>query len=185
MKRQELFKSNHDQSYGGELLKTRRGRNKGRPLATRKSMHLVLRSTKAVGPWSFKDPDNRGKIKQIIARFAGKYGVRILSRANVGNHLHFHIQLTNRYTYRPFIRAITAAIAMAVTGASRWRPLSELTHGKFWDHRPFTRIVQGFRDFLGVNKHIELNQLEGCGYTRVQARYLLTQEWRVRKLGFS
>ena len=177
MKSQKLFKDDNDQSYGGELLKKRKGRSKGRPLAIRKSMHLVLRSTKAVGPWSFKDPDNRGKIKHIVDRFAKKYGVRVLSRANVGNHLHFHIQLTNRHTYRAFIRAITAAIAMAVTGASRWLPLNKLTTGKFWDYRPFTRIVQGFRDFLGLNKYIKLNQLEGCGYTKAQARYLLTQEW--------
>src|SRR3954470_8509659 len=92
-------------AYGGELLKTRKGRAHGRPLATKSSMHLVLRSSKAKGDWSFKKKNNEIKIKTIISRFSKKYGVRILSLANVGNHLHVHIQLTTRQGYNPFIRA--------------------------------------------------------------------------------
>ena len=98
-------------------------------------------------------------------------------RANVGNHLHLHIKLSHRYSYTPFIRAVTAAIAMAVTGASRWRPLAELCDGRFWDFRPFTRVVTGFKDHLGLKKYIELNQLEGAGLNREQARHILTRQW--------
>src|SRR4051812_1508681 len=101
-------------------------------------MHLVLRSTKAKGEWSFKRAANEKKIQAILQRFSARYGVRVLSLANVGNHLHFQIRLTNRHTYRPFIRAITSAIAMAVTGASRWKPLKKEPKDRFWDYRPFT-----------------------------------------------
>lgn len=125
-------------------------------------MHLILRSTKAKGEWSFRRTQNEKKIREIVKKFAQKYGVKIHSLANVGNHLHFEIQLSNRQLYKPFIRAITASIAMAVTGASRWKP----GQGKFWDYRPFTRIVIGFKALLKLRDYIAINRLEGFGHTR-------------------
>src|SRR5690606_31619703 len=63
----ELLRRNPD-AYGGELLKTRRGRARPRPLSTRCTMHLVLRSSKAVGAWSFLRPENAQKIEAILKR---------------------------------------------------------------------------------------------------------------------
>jgi REP element-mobilizing transposase RayT len=162
-------------AYGGDLLKTRKGRSYGRPLDTRSTMHLVLRSTKAIGEWSFWKPINKNKIKWIISKFSKKYGIKILSMANVGNHLHFQIKLSNRYTFKPFIRAITSAIAMGVTGASRINPLKKVPGDRFWDRRPFTRVVQGFRAFLNLKDYIKINQLEGFGFQKPQARFFF--EW--------
>src|SRR5262245_52140218 len=88
-------------AYGGELLKTREGRSRGRPLDTKNTMHLVLRSTKAKGEWSFKRSQNEKSIRAIVAKFSRKYGVKVLSLANVGNHLHFQIRLSNRFGYKP------------------------------------------------------------------------------------
>jgi REP element-mobilizing transposase RayT len=169
MKQTKLLK-NQKSAYGGELLKTRKGRAHGRPLDTRNSMHLVLRSSKASGEWSFRFRNNPTKIKSIVSKFAEKYGVKVLSLANVGNHLHFQIKLSNRHAYKPFIRAITASIAMAVTNASRWNPSKE----KFWDYRPFTRVIQSFKAFLNLRDYIQINQLEGFGHKRDQARMILT-----------
>jgi hypothetical protein len=64
--------------------------------------------------------------------------------------LHLHIQLTKRWSYRPFIRAVTSAIAMAITGASRWK-----------------RIKIKFKDYLAIN------QLEGIGVGRIDARFII------------
>ena len=171
MKQIELLKK-QNKSYGGELLKTRKGRSGPRPLSTKDSMHLVLRSSKAIGERSFRRPGHAAKIRKIVDKFACKHGVRILSMANVGNHLHFHIKLTNRFTYRPFIRAITAAIAMAVTGVSRWNRLKNNTKEKFWDYRPFTRVVQSYRALLNLRDYIQINKLEGYGLKIDEARYL-------------
>jgi len=162
-------------SYGGELLKTRKGREHGRPLDSRQTMHLVLRSSKAKGKWSFKTSNNEKKINAIINKFSNKYGVKILSLANVGNHLHFHIKLQKIQSYKPFIRAITAAIAMAITGASRWQPLSKMMDGKFWDYRPFTRIIVGWKAFLNLKDYIQINKWEGFGYQRSEAKYFVKQ----------
>jgi hypothetical protein len=172
MKQLKLLRS-ENKAYGGELLKTRKGRTGPRPLDTKNTMHLVLRSSKAKGDWSFRKHAN--KIDQIVARFSTKYGIRIISAANVGNHMHLQMKLANRFTYKPFIRAITGSIAMAVTGTSRWKKAL----GKFWDYRPFTRVVQSFRGFLKLRDYIRINQLEGFGYTKDQARFMMA-EWYAR-----
>jgi REP element-mobilizing transposase RayT len=164
----QFFKK-YQSAYGGELLKKRKARSRGRPLAVKDTMHMVLRSTKAKGDWSFKRPNNAAKIKSIVEKFSVKYGVQIISLANVGNHLHFHVKLGSRYTYKQFIRAVTSAIAMAITGMSRWKKLDI----KFWDYRPFTRIVQSFRALLTLKDYIEINKLEGLGASRDEARYLV------------
>jgi REP element-mobilizing transposase RayT len=183
--------ANEKSAYGGDLLKTRAGRKHGRPLSTRETMHLVLRSTKAKGEWSFRKPRNEAHVNRIVDKFAVTYGVRVISMANVGNHLHMQIKLTNRFTYKPFIRAITAAIAMAVTGRNRWtqrqncpksqsrqsqsvqiskKPISN----KFWDYRPYTRVVESFKAWLNLRDYIRINQLEGAGYSRAEARFFLS-----------
>lgn len=167
--------SKMNSSYGGELMKRRSGRTQARPLATRHTMHMVLRSTKAKGEFSFKKTKNNRAIGLIVGKFSKKYGVQVLSLANVGNHLHFHIKLGNRYAYRPFIRAVTAAIAMAVTGVSRWK---KGDGSKFWDYRPFTRVIDGgMTAFLRVRDYVRINQLEGFGFSRDVARIFVADEF--------
>lgn len=182
-------------AYGGSLRNTREGRSRGRPLATRETMHLVLRSTQAKGAWSFRNTKNARNIERIVGDFAKKYGVGILSMANVGNHLHLQIKLANRRTYAPFIRATTGAIAMAVTGRTRWEKkqssqrnpakhdeIQSLQNGsaspmkKFWDYRPFTRVVQSLRARLNLKDYVRINALEGEGYRRDDARFMLNIE---------
>jgi len=170
MKQIKLLKD-QPMAYGGDLLKTRIGRSGPRPIDSRNTMHLVLRSLKARNEWSFWIPKNKNKIKQIVAKFSHKYGIKICSMANVGNHLHFQIKLSNRNTFKPFIRAITSAIATRITGANRWNPLKKKASDKFWDQRPFTRVVKSYRAYLNLRDYIEINRLEGFGFTKPQARF--------------
>jgi len=152
-------------SHGGILRNRRKGRG-ARPISARDSMHVVLRSSKAKGEWSFKRKENSKKIDRILKKFAKKHCVGIKQVANVGNHLHMDIQLAHRRSYKPFIRAITSAIAMAITGMSRWTKLEI----KFWDYRPFTRVITSWRAKLTLRDYIMVNQLEGLGNSRVEAR---------------
>lgn len=146
-KQLELFKEKQ-KPYGGEYFKTRAGRAQPRPLDSKNTMHLVLRASKARGEWSFWK--KKGAILGIVRKFSSKNGIKLLSLANVGNHLHFHIKLSDRYRYSPFIRAITSAIAMEITGKSRWLKIDE----KFWDLRPFTRVVFGRQGFLVLRDYV-------------------------------
>jgi putative transposase len=167
MKQLSLLKP-ESKSYGANLRRKRKGRG-ARPLAIKESMHLVLKSSHAEGDWSFKRKNNELKIKAILNKFSNRYWVKILSVANVGNHLHLHIQLTKRWSYRPFIRAITSAIAMAITGASRWKRIKI----KFWDYRPFTRVIRGLNALITIKDYIAINQLEGIGVGRIEARFII------------
>lgn len=161
------FLKDEPKAYGGDLLKTRKGRSRGRPLDTRHSMHFVLRSTQARGEWSFWR--HKVKIRVIIERFASKNGIRLHSMANVGNHLHLHLQLSNRFTYEKFIRAVTAAIMMQITGVSRWSKTK--LKQKFWDQRPFSRVVIGYSAVMKLVDYLEINKLQGAGYSRDRARF--------------
>ncbi len=161
---------NQNSAYGGELRNTRQGRARPRPLAVRNTMHLVMRSSLARGEWSFRKPKHKKRIEQIFSKFSKKYGVKILSLANVGNHVHLHVHLSNRYSYKPFIRATTSAIAMAIMGTSRWRkPATQ--QRKFWDYRPFTRVVLGFKALLRLKDYLRINELEGFGHDRKSAAF--------------
>ena len=155
--------------YGGLYSRRRFDRSRARPLSSRHTLHLVVRSSKARGPWSFTKKQNYNRIHDIIQKFARKHRVQVVKLAIVGNHIHLHIKLAKTPVYKPFIRAITAAIAMAITGASRWRNrLKE----KFWDLRPYTRLVVGEKARRTLNDYIAVNQLEGFGCTRKEALVL-------------
>ena len=61
---------------------------------------------------------------------------------------------------------------MAVTGASRMKKLAK----HFWDYRPFTRIIVGYRQRMILQIYIEINQLEGHGWNRVEAMDIIRKE---------
>ncbi|MGE3260296.1 MAG: hypothetical protein AB7K68_00810 [Bacteriovoracia bacterium] len=171
LKNRQLYKKRNPLAYGGQLRSLRVERAGPRPIATGNSMHVVLRASRAKGPLSFKQPRNAQKIQAIVKRFAAKYRVEIISLANVGNHLHFHLKLAKLHGYKPFIRAVTAAIAMAVAGKSRWNKVKE----KFWDYRPFTRLVLSKSGYLRLTDYIEINKLEGAGYSRFDAGFIIAR----------
>ncbi len=130
----------------------------------------------------------RKDITQILQKFSLKHGVKVVTFANVGNHLHLQIKLTNRFTYKPFIRAVTSAIAMRVTGRNRWTATrlnaSATKKEKFWDLRPFSRVIESFKAYLNLRDYISINQLEGFGYTKKDARWEVNLE-KDRRLRFS
>jgi len=168
--------------YGGILRNHRKGRKGPRPLSTKHSMHLTLRSSKARGDFSFVKPANANAIEQILKKFTKKYAVRLISVANVGNHLHIHLKLGIRSYYLPFIKSITSTIAMTVTKCSRLNRLAHQGIKHFWDYRPHTRFIVGLRDWLGIKDYIEINKLEGLGYGRVAAQafvWMSQENWKL------
>lgn len=146
------------QFFGGSYCTQRRFRV-ARPLSTKHPIHLVLRSSKAVGGRSFLKKSHRRGISCLLIKLGQKWGVQVQNFANVGNHLHLQIRLGNRRTYKPFICALTGGIATIVTRGEK------LT-GKFWDHRPFSRIVYGRNAILSMRDYLLINKLEGGGSDR-------------------
>ncbi len=177
--KQLSFLKKQKSDYGGTLSTTRDNRQRARPLATRNTMHLVLRSSQAKGPLSFRK--HQTEIKNILKKFSQKYHVKILAFANVGNHLHLHIKLYRREQYKKFIRAITAAIMMRVTGINRWTKNATKLTGRFWDLRPFTRILSSYTERLYIKDYIAINNYQNLGYTKLEARFIYN--WQKAKPG--
>lgn len=162
--------------FGGDLLKTRKGRQGPRPLCVHDSMHIVMRSSLAKGKLGFRVPKNFQRIEKILKTFAARHGVRIDSHVIQFNHLHLQVQLSSIKGYKKFIRAVTAAIAMAITGMSRWNPMDV----KFWDRRPFSRIVRGPLEEATLYEYIEINKYEALGFSRDDARKKVFRDRKTR-----
>jgi len=169
-------------AYGGELRKKAKGRSH-RPLVFRSgSMHITLKSSQARGSSSFQASHLRKKVAHFVTEFSAKKGVKILSFANVGNHLHLHVKLTNLTLYKAWIRGLTSGLAMASQGLQGLKSLK--ARGlRFWDHRPFSRVIQSFRHFSNTKSYVEVNLLEGLGMPRYQAELLIHGSRRFFKSG--
>ena len=151
--------------HGGNIKGSRKRK---RPVGVRSTMHLVLKSSKAKGNWSFARQEVA--IREIVKKFASKNHIQVLSAAYVGNHIHLHLRTRGRDQFRSFIRATSSAIMMKITGYSRWKPSPEGFN--FWDTRPFSRIISSWKEFLNLKAYIEVNQWEGMGYRKGIARQL-------------
>jgi REP element-mobilizing transposase RayT len=150
-------------SFGGSLLTKSKNRH-ARPVSKNESMHLVLKSSKAKGRYSFRHGSNSRTVQWIVENQCAKYGVRLIKFSNNFNHLHLLLKFTSRALYLKFIRSITGQLAMAVTGACKTRSLKSIFgENGFWDYRPFTRIVKGRRGFKTASDYVRLNQLEADG----------------------
>ena len=156
--------------FGGSLMRLAKNR-RARPISTRDTMHVILKSKMATGKFSFGYRSNPTAIKRTLDRHCQKYGVKLVSYSNNFNHLHLHLKFPSRGVYLRFIRSLTATIAMLVTGAAKTRGLPKISGAlRFWDARPFTRIVRGVRGFRAVENYIRINQLEALGLLPKRSR---------------
>ncbi len=157
--------------FGGNQ-RTSRASRKFRPISTKTSMHLNLKSTQAVGKWSFLTPKNKVLIKKLLKAHSQKYNIQILSSANVGNHLHIHLKTRTTQGFKAFLRAFSGAVALKVTGASKINRLKN----RFWTQTPYTRFVHGLKDYLKLRDYLRINIIEGFGAPRRQAEYMIRQK---------
>lgn len=142
--------------FGGSL---RKGRRKiARPVDPKRPLHVVLRSSRARGHLSLLAENNKACVNRVLRGALGRYRVKILEKANVGNHIHLVIQPKTRKDFQGFMRMITGRIAALVTKAKKGRKV-----GRFWDGLAYTRIVRWGTDLLNVRHYITKNLFEGEG----------------------
>jgi len=146
--------------FGGRYLKNYNPKSK-RPMDSKKALHVVLKSSRAVGGRSFDHDKFKAKIWDIISKHAAQKGIKIYSYANGGNHLHLLLRAKNRKEYSGFIRTITGLIARLVGATQRGRPLRK----KFWDARPFSRTVNfSKKEFSAAKTYLLRNTFEAIGW---------------------
>jgi len=156
-----LFKMKSQKTFGGSLLKKSNPKVR-RPVSTKHAMHVVIKSSRAKGSYSFLRKKNRQGIDKILKAQAKKFGIRIYRYENVGNHIHILLKTGHRRWLAHFLRSITGLIAREVTGANRGARLS----GKFWDLRPFSRIVEWGRSYKNLQRYFDKNRLQAVGFER-------------------
>lgn len=124
-------------------------------------MHLVIKSSKAIGRLSFLN--HQRHLHQALSRSATKWGVQIKKTAWVRNHVHLVLQLGSRIQYQGWIREFTAAIVRVLK--ERLKNHTELLNqlAQFFDHRPFTRIMEWGKDYQNALEYLTLNQMEVFG----------------------
>jgi len=146
--------------FGGRYLRNCNPKTE-RPMDSKKAMHLVLKSSQAVGEKSFSSKKNEAKIWGIISKHADKTGVKIYEYANGGNHLHLLLRAKHRDDYTVFIKTITGLIARLVGKSERGTPLKK----NFWDARPFSRVVSfAKKEFSAIKTYLLRNTLEAIGW---------------------
>ena len=159
----QSFKIRKD--FGGSLLKKSNAKT-ARPISTKEAMHIVLRSSMAHGKYSMLNQNRAKKIRQCIDTQAKRFHVKIYEFANVGNHLHMLVRATQRGLFKGFLRAISGLIARITLNVQR----GQAKKIKFWDQRPFTRIVSWKRDFDSVKKYVIQNFNEAMGFVSYKPR---------------
>ena len=134
---------------------------KARPIATKRPMHLIFRSSRAVGKWSFLHAKNQEKVEELLEKTARRFGVRVYRFANVGNHFHLLVQARQKRDLQNFLRVFAQGVVFLVTGAKKGNPI-----GKFWDALAYSRIVEWGKDWKGMLTYLGKNLLEGRGFPR-------------------
>lgn len=151
--------------FGGSLLNKSNAKT-ARPVSTKEAMHIVLKSSFAKGKHSMLGKNRTARIRKAIDAQAQRFQVKIYEFANVGNHLHLLVRVAQRDLFKGFLRAICGLIARIMLGAER----GQAKKIKFWDQRPFTRIISWKRDFGVVKKYVIQNFNEAMGFTLFKPR---------------
>jgi REP element-mobilizing transposase RayT len=152
-------------TFGGTTLKGN-AREK-RPFHKDMFSHLVMRSALAIGERSMLRAAHKRIIEEIVRGSARIFAVKIERYVNVGNHLHLLIKAPNRQAQANFLRTISGRIVRQIMGVEKGSPGR---FKKFWDSKPFTRLVSWGRAYKAVTHYLSLNSLEAIGFTKIAAR---------------
>ena len=153
-------------SHGGDLsYKQRKVR---RPLVAGKPIHVVFKSSKAIGKHSFYA--QKLIVSKLLKDLSKKYFVNIHDFANMGNHLHLKVSFKDLERFQNFLRTFAALCARKITKATKGNKF-----GKFWDGLVFTRVLKSKLEELGLRSYFEGNHRQKeLGY---QERLTYLNQW--------
>ncbi len=162
----EILENKNAKYFGGAYLKDSNPKTK-RPITTKRSMHLVLRSVLAKGAFSLLKKERI--IAKIIYKQAKVSGVKIYRFANGGNHLHLIVRPCSRASFNIFIRSISGIIAREILGAQR----GNAKNLKFWEKRPYTQVIEWGRQYQTLLRYLDQNALEAWGFIPYKPRKIV------------
>lgn len=164
--------------FGASLLKNSHAKV-SRPLSPKKPLHLVMRSKYAMGNRSLLKHEKW--IRNVSVKLGRKNGVKIFHLSTDGKALSMVLRFSKRKEFHSFLRALSGLIARKVLAAEKGcarrhdtaykhqedhQPHSQPMKGlivkkgeRFWDQRPFTRILNWGPDFSALKNAL----LKKCG----------------------
>lgn len=142
-------------AFGGSLLRNKKNRT-ARPLSAKHPLHIVLKSSQASGAWGFLQPRNRKVIERTLKQMTKRYGVRLIEVGICQNHFHLLVRFQSRRLLIHFLRVVTGTMVRRICGKQKLAK-------RFFDFRPFSRIVESFRGYKIAKDYVFLNHLEGLG----------------------
>ncbi len=165
MRQLSLFKP-PSLEHGGEI---RRGRRKlARPFDPKRALHVVLRSSRARGPWSLLAPKNKVQVHLLLESVSTRFGIRVYRSANAGNHLHLLLRAKSRQSLQGFLRTLAGLLARKITGAKKGQ-----SRGKFWDLLAYSRVVAWGKAFREVRDYLVSNRIQSFIGIRPSKRVLI------------
>ncbi len=188
--------SKHRFSHGGSLRNSREGRRE-RPLSTREPVHLVLKANREAIAGGFRTVRRYRLAHQILARYSRRFFIKIEQVSFQFDHIHIIARISRRSNFQNFLRVFAGQVSQRFTaeGLATSIQRSEMKSGekrsvtdtpwgrrvgRFWKHRPFTRVIRGFRAFITARNYVQLNEQEAQGkipYRKQRLRGLSADEW--------
>lgn len=160
---QLLLFSHPGLEYGGSA---RSGKRKiQRPFDRKRPLHLVFRSAKARGAWSFLHRRHKGVIQATLRELCQRYGVKLHSFENVGSHLHLVVKIPGRRELRAFLRVFAQRVMFAVTGARKGDP-----KGRFFDGVAYSKVVNFGRELKELKETLGESLREALGIPKGDIR---------------
>lgn len=153
-----------EKEFGGTNLKG--NARTQRPISLKRPMHLVMRSSLAVRELSFLNPKRAKQIQKHVYELGEQKGVEVYCYANGGSHLQLIVRPHSRKAFNGFIRALSGLITRITLGVERGKPLNL----KFWDSKPFTRILEWGSEYERAKENVFRNSFEAPGFAAYKPR---------------
>lgn len=188
---------NPKHSHGGSLRKSRIGRQ-ARPLSSKKPIHLVFNAKRSRIKGGFRTYKRYFLIQKLVEKYAIKFYVKIEQISIQTDHIHLMVRTTKRSSYQSFFRVVAGQIAQQFELQGLLTPvvfkkcLSDVTDTlkskervrpqkvSLWIHRPFTRIILGWKSYKICRDYIRLNEQEALGiipFQKKRLRGLSSLDW--------
>lgn len=158
----------HQLSHGGELRKKQLGRG-ARPLSTKEPIHAVFKIERLrLRHRSLRAPQNFKLVLQIVEKYAQYFAVKIEQFSVQNDHVHLLIRTSRRRQFHHFFRVVAGQIAqrfekeglLSLNNCMKNCKMTDTPKApkSLWRHRPFTRVVRGWRAYRIIRNYIQLNE---------------------------
>ncbi|QLY24924.1 transposase [Bdellovibrio sp. KM01] len=161
--------------HGGTLRKSSKGRG-ARPLSTKDPIHLVFKLNKSSVRGGLRHPRSFWLMTRLIKKYAAKFFVKVEQFSVQTDHVHLLIRGGRRSQVQSFMRVVAGQFVQRLTDTFD----SKNEGPKVWRHRPFSRVVKGYKAYGIVRDYIQLNECEANGraYSKTRLRGLSQEELR-------